>query len=765
MELFYAYKDYEDEVLENEDYFRDYINWYFLPEVQSELWIIEEDWENAWEWAWCELPSENFENYSEEYLNYLKENYPEFQYLMNEYPDRMKEWENRMILFKELNDYKKHDIPVSALEEVKNALYRETDKEFFQDAEIESLVTRWPSAPTTWGWDSYLRILSQVSNDTSIVMETFGEVDTEAIQDKTIDEEWNLTEQGEQMERLEIFLSALESKYDDKEFKSELIDIYEKLNKWNLDAAKDQTNTLIDTIGASWRSVSSWLTTNFDEESFTAEDLVQNDVSLMKALREIWARQQASKLSVENMQIWENDEWEMEVWIDTDMEWVEEEKISKLEDFMNEEVSIMNRHWSWAEVTTTSRIDEARENAESDVDKMLDTLMESMEWHPNYFQYEQQKDQIRQGLIEMKATKEVLNDFIEKNGDDWLGEMMDIYNDMMGIDWWLFDNWSDASFDRLRGLWQFVLETIIIAALTFGTGLLIQAARAGGRAVVAWTRAASSARSSRIADAANLRVTKSYNLEKAANTSKRAFTWNMDIPRVWSSVNVTWKSTRDTYSILNDWSSLLVTNVTRGWERLDWAATLQILKTHFRWVNIAEDIARNPQQLKTHLTTTWSALSRWAWALIVVNAGKYFLASEWDNWEIDLSEIDINEPEVCEPDPDPEPEPEPDPEPEPEPGNKNEPSIELPGKGDIDKYEVKSWDTLWEIVKDHYDLDNNEEIENHVNAVVAYNNGHEQDLSDKFYDERWWAVKWNYIYPWDIIKLPSSDWIENPREQ
>ena len=109
------------------------------------------------------------------------------------------------------------------------------------------------------------------------------------------------------------------------------------------------------------------------------------------------------------------------------------------------------------------------------------------------------------------------------------------------------------------------------------------------------------------------------------------------------------------------------------------------------------------------------------------------------------------------PEPEPEPEPDPDPEPEPEPGNKNEPSIELPDPEDIDEYEVKSWDTLWEIVKDHYDLDNNEEIENHVNAVVAYNNRHEQDLSDKFYDERWWAVKWNYIYPWDIIKLPGSE--------
>ena len=73
---------------------------------------------------------------------------------------------------------------------------------------------------------------------------------------------------------------------------------------------------------------------------------------------------------------------------------------------------------------------------------------------------------------------------------------------------------------------------------------------------------------------------------------------------------------------------------------------------------------------------------------------------------------------------------------------------------------VKSWDTLWHIVDEHYGLGgDSEKITDYINAVVWFNEW--EPLDEKFFEEQWWEVYWNHIYPGQEIKLPDGEWVED----
>lgn len=74
----------------------------------------------------------------------------------------------------------------------------------------------------------------------------------------------------------------------------------------------------------------------------------------------------------------------------------------------------------------------------------------------------------------------------------------------------------------------------------------------------------------------------------------------------------------------------------------------------------------------------------------------------------------------------------------------------------VDKfYTVKSWDTLWEIVKTHYRLKSNRDIANCVNKLVKYNidNKNAWKLAE---DNTPDGIFWDKIYVWQKIILANA---------
>jgi len=64
----------------------------------------------------------------------------------------------------------------------------------------------------------------------------------------------------------------------------------------------------------------------------------------------------------------------------------------------------------------------------------------------------------------------------------------------------------------------------------------------------------------------------------------------------------------------------------------------------------------------------------------------------------------------------------------------------------ITNYEVKSWDKLWTVIKNHYNLNSNIEIYKKLIEIIDYQT--DQKLKNKLIKSKWWL-----IHPWDLIIL------------
>jgi hypothetical protein len=75
----------------------------------------------------------------------------------------------------------------------------------------------------------------------------------------------------------------------------------------------------------------------------------------------------------------------------------------------------------------------------------------------------------------------------------------------------------------------------------------------------------------------------------------------------------------------------------------------------------------------------------------------------------------------------------------------------------FETYIVKNWDKLWNIVKTHYKLDDNKQIADKVNKVVAFNvyKWNKLLLDIDNYPVWWDWINWDNIKIWDKIILPN----------
>lgn len=80
-----------------------------------------------------------------------------------------------------------------------------------------------------------------------------------------------------------------------------------------------------------------------------------------------------------------------------------------------------------------------------------------------------------------------------------------------------------------------------------------------------------------------------------------------------------------------------------------------------------------------------------------------------------------------------------------EPNTTVEPKVEIENKKTT--YEVKSWDNLWSIVKNHYNLSVDLDVLNKVKEVINLQT--DSKLKNKLLKS-----KWNLIHIWDKIELP-----------
>jgi nucleoid-associated protein YgaU len=71
-----------------------------------------------------------------------------------------------------------------------------------------------------------------------------------------------------------------------------------------------------------------------------------------------------------------------------------------------------------------------------------------------------------------------------------------------------------------------------------------------------------------------------------------------------------------------------------------------------------------------------------------------------------------------------------------------------------DTHKVKSWETLWAIVKNRYGLENDTKITDIVKKVVDYQE--DGKMATRLWKNTDSKNKWDNIRPWDNIKLPPE---------
>lgn len=77
----------------------------------------------------------------------------------------------------------------------------------------------------------------------------------------------------------------------------------------------------------------------------------------------------------------------------------------------------------------------------------------------------------------------------------------------------------------------------------------------------------------------------------------------------------------------------------------------------------------------------------------------------------------------------------------------------------VSNHTVKSWENLWNIVRNHYRLSNNSEIARMVNLVSESQSN--QRLRNRLVSSVNNWVMWNRLWVWDVIELPSIDDLSN----
>lgn len=262
----------------------------------------------------------------------LKEKFPEFKEWILNLPEWMTlvDLENRISLYSKIKNiinfqenksnwsrfWKKWFYNIEILNKIMDSLHTQEDKKRFNDSEITSKLVLYDNISNTSYEEkevfTYSEYIAIITNETYLVASTFWNVDNDNILNNTFDEEWNLTEYGKKFKRLELFLWVLELNYNDNSYKKDFINIYKKLNKWDLDQAITLTNNLIDIVYEELMIFYNWKI-NFDENEIDIWNSIETDSWLIKALRYIWVKQDLSNMSLNNFWIWRADVWNWEV--------------------------------------------------------------------------------------------------------------------------------------------------------------------------------------------------------------------------------------------------------------------------------------------------------------------------------------------------------------------------------------------------------------------------------------------------------------------
>lgn len=440
-----------------------------------------------------DLINQSWERINQLKLLFLTENYPNFQNLIENHPERIDEWEKRISLSVKLdealenmwllNNFMYKWSVEQNINELKRALYTQEDKNFFNN---NKLTTRfeWWSRP--WSWNmyqliarehSYSELIAMLTNDSSTVSEIFWNINYEAINELN-------NQEKEKMWRLEIFLSSWEKINPQWEYKPSLRRIYETLNNWEL-------RTAINISHDFFRNESNLRSTSI-------HTIIDSTSWLVDWLRIIWDQEQAALITVENIS---NIEWHN----------IDQQKIDRLNNFLEE--------------NTQNHVEQNMQQAEEQYNKIL----EALQWHPEHYEYSLNRENIIQWLARTKAQMNLLDDFINQNWSEWLWSFVQTYDDMKWLYWWL--NFSDNTIKLTKEIaiivWSMAITMWAWALLTWTATI----ARA-------WVLASNTQRAASISNAANRssRIRNAIGAANRARLTRQAWTlsWLARISEVWA---------------------------------------------------------------------------------------------------------------------------------------------------------------------------------------------------------------------------------------